>query len=354
VQFTSGTTARPKGVVWNHANVLWGARLAAVNMRLTSEDVSLVHFPLCHTNALMYAHLGSLWAGASFVLVPKFSASRFWDVALAYGCTWTSTSPFVLHALSQHPVPDQHRFRFWGTGTTDLPECQNTFHVKSLGWWGMTETLAFGLVGDLDLPGTPLATGRPALGYEIAVVGERGDPVAYGESGRLLIRGIRGVSLFAEYLDDPEATAAAFDEDGWFDTGDIATPLDDGYIRFEGRAKDMLRVGGENVAAAEIERAVASLPHVAEVAVVAAPHAMLEEVPVAFVIPREGFQLSADDVTGRCRSLLADFKVPRHVVFVTDLPRSTTDKVAKAELRRRLQSGMYREVESREHDRRMP
>jgi crotonobetaine/carnitine-CoA ligase len=178
--------------------------------------------------------------------------------------------------------------------------------------------------------------------------------VASGESGRLLIRGIRGVSLFAEYLDDPEATAAAFDEAGWFDTGDIATPLDDGYVRFEGRVKDMLRVGGENVAAAEIERAVASLPGVAEVAVVAAPHAMLEEIPVAFVIAREGSRLSADDVTNCCRTLLADFKVPRHVVFVTDLPRSTTDKVAKAELRRRLQSGMYREVESREPDRRMP
>ena len=336
VQFTSGTTARPKGVVWNHANVLWGARMAAVNMRLMPDDVSLVHFPLFHTNAMMYAHLGSLWAGASFVLVPKFSASRFWEVALTYGCTWTSTSPFVIHALSQHPVPDLHRFRFWGTGTCELPACQNTFHVKSLGWWGMTETVAFGLVGDLDLPCRPLATGRPALGYEIAIAGEGGAPVTLGESGRLLIRGIRGISLFAGYLDDAEATAAAFDEDGWFDTGDIATPFEDGYVRFEGRAKDMLRIGGENVAAAEIERAIASLPQVAEVAVVAAPHVMLEEVPVAFVIARNGCRLSAADVMDHCRWLLADFKVPRRVVFVTDLPRSTTDKVAKAELRRRL------------------
>ena len=157
-----------------------------------------------------------------------------------------------------------------------------------------------------------------------------------GESGRLLIRGIRGISLFAGYLDDAEATAAAFDEDGWFDTGDIATPFEDGYVRFEGRAKDMLRIGGENVAAAEIERAIASLPQVAEVAVVAAPHVMLEEVPVAFVIARNGCRLSAADVMDHCRWLLADFKVPRRVVFVTDLPRSTTDKVAKAELRRRL------------------
>src|SRR5262249_28305656 len=151
-----------------------------------------------------------------------------------------------------------------------------------------------------------------------------------GDVGDLFIRGQRGVSLFLEYVDNPEATSAAFRPDGLFITGDRVRLGADGFLYFADRAKDTLKVGGENVAASEIESVIASIPGVAEVAVVGMAHAMLDEVPVAFVVPQT--EPSADLVTrikASFESRLADFKRPHLVRIVDDLPRSTLGKVAK-------------------------
>ena len=161
-----------------------------------------------------------------------------------------------------------------------------------------------------------------------------------GETGDLAIRGVRGLSLFAEYLDNPQATAEAFDEHGFFATGDRVTVGADGALYFADRAKDMLKVGGENVAASEIERVIALVPGVAEAAVVARRDPMLDEVPVAFVrtvlaTAAERAAL-ADAVTRACAASLAGFKVPREVRVVDELPRSTLEKIAKAQLRAQL------------------
>lgn len=338
VQYTSGTTSRPKGVVWTHANVLWGARMTALFLGLTPADVGLAFFPLFHTNSLMYASLGTLWGGGSFVLLPKYSASRFWDRAVRHGCTWCCTSPFVLKTLAAHPLPDRHSFRFWGSGTTDPALAKDHFHVQGLGWFGMTETITFPTIGYLDLPNRQFAMGRPAPGYEVAVLRDDGTPVDPGETGRLMVRGVPGLSLFYEYLDDPVATAAAFDADGWMDTGDRVTPYDDGHLRFEGRGKDMLRVGAENVAAAEIERVIQAVTGVFEAAVVGRPHDLLGEVPVAFVVPAGDTNGLDARILAACREQLSDFKVPHEVLFVPEFPRATLNKVSKKDLRARLQA----------------
>jgi crotonobetaine/carnitine-CoA ligase len=147
--------------------------------------------------------------------------------------------------------------------------------------------------------------------------------------------------MFLEYLNNPQATADSFTPDGWFMTGDRVTLEHDGYITFADRDKDMLKVGGENVAASEIERVIALVPGVYELAVVAQKHRMLDEVPVAFVIPAPAIGEAeraalADRVIAECKAKLADFKVPRAVFVVDDMPRSTLEKVHKAELRKRL------------------
>ena len=146
--------------------------------------------------------------------------------------------------------------------------------------------------------------------------------------------------MFREYLHDPQATRASFDQHGWFDTGDRVTRLETGEYRFADRAKDVIRVGGENVAASEVERVVASISGVAEVAVVAKPHAMLDQVPVAFVVADGG---CADDQLGErilcaCRLHLSTFKVPVEILFVESLPRSLLNKIDKKALRARLQA----------------
>ena len=339
VQYTSGTTSRPKAVLWTHANALWGAKVNAAHEDLHQDDVHQTYLPLFHTNALAYSMLATLWVGATCVIQPRFSASRFWSVALEHGCTWTSTIPFCMKALIEQEIPNDHSFRLWGTAISEPPAFA-AFGVKTIGWWGMTETITHGIIGEVDQPNTPMAIGRAAPEYGIRVTDDDGTPTAVGETGNLSIRGIPGLSLFKEYLHNEQATRDSFDERGYFLTGDRVTLLDKGFIKFGDRAKDMLKVGGENVAASEIEQVVITVPGVREAAVVAKKHPMLDEVPVVFIIPRDGTAGMAsalhDAVMTACRSALADFKVPREIRFVDDMPRSTLEKVAKAELRKLL------------------
>jgi len=135
VQYTSGTTSRPKGVLWTHANALWGARVNAAHEELRPDDVHLVFLPLYHTNAQAYSVLATLWAGATAVIQPRFSASRFWPVSLEHGCTWTSLVPFCARALMEQEVPVRHAYRLWGSAVCEPPS-DAQFRVKTLGWWG--------------------------------------------------------------------------------------------------------------------------------------------------------------------------------------------------------------------------
>jgi len=322
VQYTSGTTSRPKAVLWTHANALWGGKVNAAHEDLHQEDVHQTYLPLFHTNALAYSMLASLW-----------------NVAAEHGSTWTSTIPFCMKALLDHEIPKQHKFRLWGAAVCE-PPAFSAFGIKIIGWWGMTETITHGIVGEVDQPNSPMSIGRAAAEYSIRVTNDDGSPTAPGGTGNLLIKGIPGLSLFKEYLHNEKATGESFDEHGYFVTGDRVTLLEDGFMKFGDRAKDMLKVGGENVAASEIEQVIAVVPGVREAAVVAKKHPMLDEVPVVFIIPAAGVERAPkdlhDNVMSACRKALADFKVPREIRCVDEMPRSTLEKVAKAELRKML------------------
>ena len=334
VQFTSGTTSRPKAVLWTHANALWAGKVGASRLRLTPRDHTLVFLPLFHTNAQAVSLLPTLWSGGTVVLQPRFSASRFWDVSVRNEVTWVSTIPFALKALADQDTPD-HSYRCWGIGAR-FPAVERAYGVRTMGWWGMTETLGLGIDTDYDHPGPPGTIGRPAPGYEVSIRDAEGNDVGANEPGHLFVRGTRGVQLFKEYYGHPEANAAAFDEDGWFDTGDLIRSDENGDLFFCDRDKDMLRVGAENVAASEVESVVMATGLAAECAVVAKPHPMLDEVPVAFVIARpDAPEDSVTRILDHCAANLADFKVPVEVHLVDDLPRATLEKVAKNVLRER-------------------
>jgi len=341
VQYTSGTTSRPKGVVWTHANALWGARSNAQVCGVREDDIGHVFLPLYHTNALCYSHLATLWAGATLVLQPRFSASRYWDCVVEHRCSWGIQIPFSLKALMTRPVPSEHYFTRWGLGAHDPAIIRQLLGIPCIGWFGMTETVALPIFSTLGLPGREMSMGLPSPEYEVQVRGPDGGDAPFGESGRLWIRGVPGVSLFHSYLHNPEATAGAFDAEGWFDTGDMVTATDDGFITFNGRSGDTLRVGAENVAESEIERVVSTVPGVLEVAVVGRPDDMLDEVPVAYVEApgcdsTEAREALASRIIDHCREQLADFKVPRAVFVVAQIPRVTLGKLDKKTLRKGL------------------
>lgn len=336
ILFTSGTTSQPKGVLWTHANALWGGQMSALQMGLRPDDVYQVFLPLCHVVGLSWSVLAAFWAGATVVLQPKFSASRLWPVALRHGSTIASHVQFTSAVMAQHPVPAGHRFRLWGTSAW-IPEQEAHFGARMLGWWGMTEVITQGIVGDLYAPQRPRSIGRPSTGLEVKIADDAGHAVAPGETGNLLVKGVRGVSLFAEYYANPQATAEAFDESGYFRTGDRVTLHEDGWIQFADRVKDMIKVGGEGVSGAEIERTVLGVAGVRETAVVAKPDPVYGEVAIAFIVLRQGAPAdTAEKVLAHCRASLAKFKVPREVIVTDSIRTGTLGKISKAELRRRL------------------
>lgn len=333
VQYTSGTTARPKGVLWTQANALWGGKTTATHLRLTAADSTPVYLPLFHTNALVYSMMSTLWSGGTLVLMPRFSASRFWDVLVRHGCTWCSMTGFPLQALQNQPPPAGLRMKLVGLGVGDIPIVQERWRARSLGWFGMTETVAQCTMTDLEFPGPPGSMGRVSAGYELAIRYDDGTEAPPGQTGRIWIRGIPGLSIFLQYLNDPKATAECFDTEGWFDTGDLGLITADGDLFYASRAKDMLKVGGENVAALEIETVIMRVPGVLEVAVVGKPDRMRDEVPVAFVVAQAPGPRLEQEILALCDQALADFKRPRQVIFIDELPKGLLEKVLKRELR---------------------
>jgi crotonobetaine/carnitine-CoA ligase len=335
VQYTSGTTSRPKGVVWTHGNALWAAKVTSGHAQLVESDSVPVFFPLFHANALAYTVLPTLWSGGTAVLMPKFSSSRFWEITVRHRCTWANMVLFTIRALQSLPDPPQHQFRLWAL-LSQNPGVQERWRIPSISWYGMTETITQNIHSFIDFDTPAGAIGHPAHEYEVAVRHNSGADVAPGEVGRLWLRGIPGLSLFLEYLNNPQATDAAFDANGWFNTGDDVKLHPDGNIHFVSRAKDMLRVGEENVAALEVESVINRVPGVVECAVVGKPDDMLEEVPIAFVVAKEPSPELERLILALCAEALAKFKQPREIRFVPQLPKGLLDKTLKRELRSML------------------
>ncbi len=341
IMFTTGTTSRPKGVVWTHANVTWGGRVNAMQQGLRADDVSMIFLPLYHVAGLSWNFFAQMWAGGTIVMQSKFSASRFWPLALETRATITSHVGFTLNAVSNMEMP-KHHFRQW-TMTRIEPEQMKKFGVDYLAGWGMTEVLTQAVVCDLGMNPPPRTMGRPGIGYQVRIVDEDGCDVEPGGAGHMLLGAIRGHSIFREYDGDAKATADAFDENGYFRTGDRVYLREDGWLEFSDRIKDVIKVGGEGVSAAEIEMVIQRISGVGAVAVVAKPNAQYGEVPVAFIetkpdVPDSAHAVMREAMLELCREQLAKFKVPREIIFVPALPRVGFGKVTKAKLREQFKA----------------
>ena len=336
IMFTSGTTSRPKAVVHTHANALWASRMGPANIDMNGSDTYLIYLPFFHVNAQSWSFWTTLGAGGTVVLQPKFSASRFWDVVMKYGVTHISLIPFVFKAIGGQPVP-KHKLKVGVFGLI-MPDLEKWLGLRVMAAWGMTETVIHATRNDW-LQTYPIGSmGKPTPGYEFAIVDPDTElPCRDGETGELWIRGRRGVQLFLEYFDNPEAMKKSFTEDGWFKTGDRVVLGAEGNFFYKERDKDALKVGGENVSAREVEDCCREAGGIADIAVVGRKHEMLDQVPVVFVIRAPDEKRSESEqaaaILEKCKAKLADFKVPRAVYFRDEFPTATLEKVAKNRLR---------------------
>ncbi len=335
IMFTSGTTSKPKAVVHTHGNVLWAAKVNPVNIDFNPDDTYLCYLPFFHVNTQGWAMWTVLGAGGTVVLQPKFSASRFWDVIAAHQVSHISLIPFVFKAVGAEPIPE-HTVRVGVFGLI-MPVLEDWLGMRVMAAYGMTELVGHCIRSVPNESYPDMAMGRVAPGYEWIVINhETGRPAEVGEMGELWIRGVRGISVFLEYLGNPEANAKMFTEDGWCRTGDVVRIEEGGHIFYCDRDKDALKVGGENVSAREVEDACRAVAGIEEIAVVAKSHDMLDMVPVVFVIRNamaEPEEQMAEAIIEACRETLSDFKVPRAVYFVDEFPTAELGKVSKKDLR---------------------
>jgi crotonobetaine/carnitine-CoA ligase len=216
-----------------------------------------------------------------------------------------------------------------------LNEWHERFGAPLLQLWGMTETMGPPLMNPIDYARDNMSMGLPVMGYEVALVDAKGECVAEGEVGEIVVRGEPGSTLMQGYYRNPEATAETL-RDGWLWSGDNARQDANGYFCFVDRAKDMIKRSGENVAAVEVESVILAHPEVFDCAVIGVPDPLRDESIMAIVVVKEGARLSTDDIMNWCRQRLASFRTPEFVEFRQELPRTSVGKIQKHILRREL------------------
>ncbi len=338
---TSGTTGAPKAVVQTHRTYALTAEAFPSWLGLGEADRLMVVLPLFHINAQAYGVMASLGAGAGLALLPKFSASRFWQQARELGATEVNAVGAMLHILLNAPpgsADRDHAVRIV-YGALALPEEQHRafeerFGVELSVGYGMSET-TFGTIWPRGEPPRYGSMGRlrqhPRLGEvnRARVVRDDGSDAAPGEPGELWLQ---SPAVMHGYYGAPEETRAAL-AGGWLHTGDIVRRDADGFFTFVARRKHMLRRRGENISAAEIESVLAAHPDVAEAAVIGVPSDLGEDEVVAYVSPRPGHSIDAAALADFAREHLADFKVPSTIHVRDALPHTATERVAKHLLR---------------------
>ena len=338
ILFTSGTTGVPKGVVMTHGRTVIVATDWVAMTGLGAGDVYLQVNPYFHMFGLKAGILASVAAGATMLPEPTFDVARVLSRVQDEHVTVLPGAPTIYQSILDHPDRDAHdlsSLRVAVTGAADIPvELIRRVHAELpfstvVTGYGLTEggTACATSPGD-DPEAIATTVGRPRPGFEVRVVGEGNRDLPAGEAGEVLLR---GGSVMAGYLDDPEETAKMLSADGWLRTGDLGVMDEAGRLRIVGRVKDMFIVGGFNAYPAEIENALLRHPAVLRAAVIGIPDERLGEVGMAFVVVSG--DVTGEDIMEWSRSEMANYKVPRAVEVVDALPLNATGKVMKDMLR---------------------
>ena len=356
VLFTSGTEGLPKGVMLTHNNILASERAYCARLNLTWQDVFMMPAPLGHATGFLHGVTAPFLIGARSVLLDIFTPDACLALLEQQRCTcMLGATPFVydlLNLLEKQPA-DLSALRFFLCGGTTIPkkvarECQQ-LGIKLLSVYGSTESSPHAVV-NLDDPLSRFmhTDGYAAAGVEIKVVDDARKTLPPGCEGE---EASRGPNVFMGYFDEPELTARALDEEGWYYSGDLCRMDEAGYIKITGRKKDIIVRGGENISSREVEDILLQHPKIHDACVVAMPDERLGERSCAYVVLKAPHHsLSLEEVVAFfSRKRVAKYKYPEHIVVIEKLPRTTSGKIQKFLLRkdimRRLTQDVCEEIE---------
>src|SRR5918993_1609927 len=336
--YTSGTTGKPKGCLLTHGNLLANARQIVEWLGFDENDRLLTVMPLFHMNAVSVTTVSALYAGGSTVTSTRFSASRHWQVVSDYGVTsFGSVATMLSMLLATYPdgVPeglDIGRLRFAMCGSAPVPaevlrRFEETFNCLVVEGYGLSESTCRSTFNPPDKRRRPGSCGLP-IGNEMKVVDDEDRDVPDGELGEIVLR---GENILRGYYKNDQANETAF-RNGWFHTGDIGYRDSDGFYYIVDRKSDMIIRGGENIYPREIDEVLYQHPDIAAAATIGVPDSLYGEEVAAFVVLKEGLDCTADELISFCREHLADFKCPKSVRFVDDIPKGPTGKLLKREL----------------------
>jgi fatty-acyl-CoA synthase len=333
--YTSGTTGFPKGAMHSH-KVIRNMADAADRMRLTPDDTVVLYLPLYHVFGAA-AVVTYMYAGGRIVLMENYDVARSLELLERERATIVYGISTMYYDQIQHEdfaTRDLSSIRLCVTpGTGDLVRLTNEKMGPAVNVYGMTESTSMTTLCTLDDPMEFRAetVGKPLPGFEVKIVGAHGESLGANTVGELVVR---GHPVMLGYYKKPEATAEVLDEEGWFRTGDAASLTAEGYVRYAGRIKEILRVGGENVDPIEVETVLMRHPAVAMASLIGIPDERLDEVGVAYVQLLRGASATPEELRAYLKEQLASFKVPRHVVLTEEFPKTGSGKIQKFMLRR--------------------
>lgn len=342
---TSGTTSRPKIVPLSQANVTASAANIAATTRLTPHDRCLNIMPLFHIHGLIAAVSTSIYAGASVFCSPGFNALKFFSWFDEVTPTWYTAVPtmhqaILTRAARNAEIIEKTKLRFVRSSSSSLPpqvmaELENVFGAPVIEAYGMTEASHQMACNPLPPAARKPGTVGPAAGPEVAIMDNAGKLLEPGQVGEIVIR---GANVFTEYEANPKANAEAF-TNGWFRTGDQGVMDADRYVTITGRLKEIINRGGEKISPREVDDAIMDHPAVQQIVTFAMPHDKLGEEVAAAVVLREGMQATEQEIREFAAKKLADFKVPRKILFLQEIPKGATGKLQRIGMAQKLGLG---------------
>lgn len=334
--YTSGTTSRPKGVVLTHANMVFSGLYGDWEVSLRGSDRVLTSMPACHSNFQLAALMPVITAGASLIIVEKYSATRFMKQIRHYKATVIQCVAMMLRTLLLQPVDPEEKnhcvrevLYFIPITDAEKEEFEQRFNMRIMNTYGSTESIGWAItdppVGARNWP----SVGRAGLGYKARICDMEDNELPPGEVGEIQIKGERGRSVMLEYYNNPEATDNTFSADGWLKTGDQGYQDDNGWFYFVDRKVNMVKRSGENISTTELEEILEQHPAIAEAAVIGVPDPIRDQAIKAFVRFAPGESMTLAEVEQYCKDHMASFKVPTFYEVVEDFPRTCSMKSEK-------------------------